>query len=160
MTGEPRSGYSVDTNIIIDWRIRYYPEDVFPGLWRSIDDLVATGHLILADEVATELERGDDDCHGWAKSCDGLIAPSDDLVLDIVAKIAREFEDWSSEQANWADPYVIGHAHARGWTVVTNERFSTSPLPARTKIPNVCERLAVPCVNFIDWARAEGWTFG
>jgi len=160
MTPASPPGYSVDTNIIIDFRVRFYPEDVFPGLWRSIDSLIDEGRMILADEVATELERGDDDCHEWAKRTTGLIAPSDDAVLSVVEKIAIDYEDWASEQANWADPYVIGHALSRGWTVVTNERFSTSPRPDRTKIPNVCEKLGVPCLSFLDWARSEGWTFG
>lgn len=152
-------GYSVDTSIIIDLRVRYYPPDVFPGLWQNIEDLIDAGRMIVADEVSTELQRGDDDCHDWVKGAPGLIAPSDGEVLGVVAKVATDFEDWSSEQANWADPYVIGHAHSRGWTVVTSEKMSLSPLPGRTKIPNVCQHLAVPCMTLLEWARAEGWTF-
>lgn len=139
--------------------VRYYPQDVFPGLWQNIEVLIADGRINVADEVATELDRGDDDCHTRAKNTAGLIAPSDDQVLNVVGTIATDFEDWSSETANWADPYVIGHAHARGWTVVTSEKLSLSPLPERTKIPSVCQHLSVPCVNFLEWVRAEGWTF-
>ncbi len=152
-------GYSLDTNVVIDGRVRRYPPDVFKRLWDSLTTLVVDGRAVIADEVLFELGRGDDDCHEWARLQPGLVAPSDGAVLDVVAEIAREFPDWSSEQQNWADPFVIAHGRCRGWTVVTDEHWSRSPISARTKIPNVCHYFNIKCVSFLDMARREGWTF-
>jgi hypothetical protein len=150
-------GYSLDTNIIIDGRVRRYPPDVFTSLWDQFDALIAAGRAIVADEVLWELGRGDDDCHDWCKAQVGLVAGYGDEELEVVAQIAEDFPDWSSERVNWADPFVIAHAATRGWIVVTDEHWSRSPLPERAKIPNVCHHLGVECIGFLDMARREHW---
>lgn len=160
-TPEPAaaSGYSFDTNVVIDGRVRRYPPDVFPSVWQNIEGLVAARRVVIAEEVRFELERGDDDCHQWASSRQGLVVAADDGVIALVARITADYPDWVSEQANWADPFVIAHAWHRGWTVVTEERLSRSPIQARTKIPNVCQDYDVPCLTFVELARRENWIF-
>lgn len=152
------TGYSFDTNIIIDGRVRRYPPDVFTRLWAQFDGLIADGRAVVSDEVLWELGRGDDECHDWCKAQTNLVGATGDDELEIVERIAAEFPDWSSERANWADPFVIAHAATRGWGVVTGESWSRSPLPERTKIPNVCHHLGIECVSFLDMARRESWT--
>jgi len=76
-----------------------------------------------------------------------------------VAQITHDFQEWVSEQENWAGPFVVAHARCRKWAVVTNERWSRSPIPSRVKIPNVCDRYGVECLSFIDLIRREEWTF-
>lgn len=56
-----------------------------------------------------------------------------------------------------ADYYLVGHALARGDTVVTLEIASTSL--KRVKIPNVCIPLGVPCINPFEMLRRERATF-
>lgn len=159
MSGPVSEGYSIDTNVVIDGRGRSYPPDVFGTLWDRVETLVAEGRAIAADEVAWELGRGDDDCHAWATALVGFVVPTEDDELAVVARISVDYPDWSSQQANWADPFVIAHAFTRGWTVVTNERFSRSPIPARISIPNVCADFGIECISFVEMARRESWVF-
>lgn len=154
-----RLGYSFDTNIVIDGRVRRYPPDVFPRLWDNLTNLIADGRALVADEVLFELSRGDDECHAWAQAQEGLVVAADQAVLELVEEIAVAFPEWSSEQQNWADPFVIGHAWLREWTVVTDEHWSRSPLAERAKIPNVCQHFGVECVSFLELARRESWQF-
>lgn len=155
--GEKPVGYSIDTMIIIDGRIRRYPPDVFGQLWANLETLIHDGRAVVADEVVFELERGHDDCRDWAVDQPELVAASDDAVLECVQMIAERFPDWSSERQNWADPFVIAHAYTRGWAVVTEEQWSRSPLQERTKVPNVCHALGVECMDFLGMMRREGW---
>jgi hypothetical protein len=157
--GPNLSGYSIDTNVVIDGRVRRYPPDVFEGLWEDIADLIADGRAIIAEEVLYELGRGDDDCHDWAKSESGLVAPATAEVIACVAEIAKEFPDWVSGTVNEADPWVIAHAWCREWAVVTHEQWSGSPLTKNAKIPNVCAQFDVECIDFVELARRERWTF-
>lgn len=152
-------GYSLDTNIVIDGRVRRYPPDVFPQVWDRLTELIEAERAVVCEEVHWELGRGDDECHAWAAAQDGLVVPSDEAVLEFVEQVVLEFPDWSSDTGNWADPFVIAHAAVREWVVVTDEHRSRSPVPARTKVPNVCEHFGIECVNFLDFARREGWSF-
>jgi hypothetical protein len=151
-------GYSLDTNIIIDGRVRRYPPDVFKRLWDQFSALIAAGRAVVADEVLYELSRGDDECHDWCAAEPNLVAATGDDELAVVVQIAADFPDWSSEGKNAADPFVIAHASTRGWAVVTDERWSRSPEPRNVNIPNVCRHLGVECLTFLEMARREGWT--
>jgi hypothetical protein len=149
----------MDTNIVIDGRARRYPPDLFSRLWACMDSLIAAGRIVIAEEVLSELGKGDDDCHEWAKAESGLVVPATSGVVDCVQDIAKQFPDWVSGTKNEADPWVIAHAYWREWTVVTDERWSRSPLTKNAKIPNVCAAFNVECINFLELARREGWSF-
>ncbi len=59
-------GFCIDTCALIDlWR-RYYPPDVFPGLWADIEKLIGQGRLIAPREVLEELRGVDDEMLEWA----------------------------------------------------------------------------------------------
>lgn len=59
--------YSVDTSALLDgWR-RYYPPDVFPPVWKKLDELIEDKILIASEEVLFELKRKDDDVYSWAR---------------------------------------------------------------------------------------------
>jgi len=55
------SGYCIDTSAIIDlWRRKYAP-DVFPSLWKNLENLISQGFLIAPRKVFEELEKQDDE---------------------------------------------------------------------------------------------------
>lgn len=54
-----------------------------------------------------------------------------------------------------ADPFVIAKAKIIDGTVVTNEANK----PNGAKIPNICERFNVKCINLEQFMEFEGWTF-
>jgi len=152
-------GYSLDTNIIIDARNRWYPPELFPGLWQNIERLIAAGRAIVTREVAEELVRGDDDCAAWATSFPGFVAEADEVIVGVVTRIVSDFPAWSSVNTNWADPFVIAHGETRGFVVVTHERWSNSSVLGQEKIPNVCARYGLPCIGLTDLISEEGWSF-
>ena len=152
--------YVLDTNVVIDGRIRWYRPASFATLWQNVEQLVVNGRALCPREVQTELERGDAACLAWVKSMNGLVQESDTNVLTRAAAITAQFPLWVTPTANYADPFVIAHAQARGWTVVTAERRA-GPTVAEPnlRIPNVCDHFGVACINLPDLIEAEGWTF-
>ncbi len=48
-------------------------------------------------------------------------------------------------------------ARVKGYTVVTLETMAASN--ERTRIPNVCAKYGIPCIDLIGLMDAEGWTF-
>ena len=151
--------YSIDTSALVDgWR-RYYPPDIFPGLWDRIGESVEDGRIIATDEVLVELEKGDDDLYKWALAQKRMFVPLDEDVqnaaMDILAKhplVPR------NALGPIADPFVIALAQIRGCTVVSGEIWTNSP--NKTKIPNVCSALGIKHINFLELIREHRWVFG
>lgn len=54
-----------------------------------------------------------------------------------------------------ADPFVVASARVRRGSVVTEE----SSKPNAAKIPNVCERFGIECMNLEDLLGRLGWRF-
>jgi len=152
--------YSIDTSALLDGWIRYYPPDIFPGLWRRLEALVATGDLAAIDEVLRELEKKDDDVHAWAKRQEGMWVAIDDDVQAAVAEILGQFEQLAGELKNrsFADPWVIALAQVHGCTVVTGEQPSGKL--TRPRIPDVCDALGIRCITLLELIREEQWVFG
>lgn len=151
--------YSIDTSALLDgWR-RYYPPDVFPGLWSEIDDLIALGELRATEEVFHELERKDDDVAAWARERDELFVAIDEDIQEAVRGILGVYPKLIDTRANRsaADPFVIALAFVQGCAVVTGERATGSP--ERPNIPDVCDAFEIQCLSLLQLVREEGWRF-
>jgi uncharacterized protein YacL len=155
----PFEGYCIDTNALVDlWR-RLYPIDVFPSLWKNIEELARSGKLIAPREVLKELEQVDDDLLKWVKKHGRMIVGLETEQLDRVKEILRVFPTLIEPNKTIpdADPFVIALAMTESVVVVTNERMAGPG--ARPKIPNVCSRYGVKCLNLLDFFREQKWNF-
>ena len=151
--------YSIDTSGLLDGWKRYYPPELFPGVWEKLGELVEDGALRASEEVLVELERRDDEVLAWARGQDGLIVPLDDEVQGAVAEILQlhpRLVGMGGRRAA-ADPFVIALARVHGCTVVTGE--SRSGNLNRPRIPDVCAALEIPCLRLVDLMREERWVF-
>ncbi|MGA2478937.1 MAG: DUF4411 family protein [Spirochaetia bacterium] len=151
--------YSVDTSSILDaWR-RYYPPDVFPALWTSMDILIAGGSLRATDEVRVELERKDDEVLAWAAGRDGFFVELDDRIQMAVTNILSQYPKLLDTRSNrsGADPFVIALAQIENSAVVTGERLTNSLL--RPNIPDVCRELGIRSMNILELIREQNWHF-
>lgn len=152
--------YSIDTSGLLDgWR-RYYPIDVFPGIWAKLDGLIESGNLIATEEVYYELERQDDKVFEWARERRSMFLPIDEDIQLFVADILRKYDRLVNTQKgrSAADPFVIALAQQHGCTVVTGE--SRSYKLHRPKIPDVCDALGLKCIRMLDLFREQGWQIG
>ena len=152
--------YSIDTSALLDGWGRYYPPDVFPGLWRRLEGLISDGHLRASEEVRVELERKADDVFEWARDQDGFFVSIDARIQPAVSSILAAFQKLVDTRANRSagDPFVIALAQTEKCTVVTGER-ATGQLD-RPNIPDVCQVLGIPCIGLLQLIRNEGWSFG
>jgi len=152
-----QDGYCIDTNALIDIHNHYYPPDIFPGLWKDIEELVNQGVLIAPGEVFSEICAKDDGLAKWviAKKSKMIIALDTDQI-QIVQSIVKNFPgliDYNRTIPD-ADPFVIALAKCRSWSVITSEKPSNSIV--KPKIPNVCKSLNVKCIKILDFFRESG----
>lgn len=160
-------GYCIDTSAVIDlWR-RVYAPDVFPSVWKEIENLISQGYLIAPREVLNELERyfdKNDELLKWAKKHKRMFKDLDDAQLQQVQNILKEFQRFVDEtkETPEADPFVIALAMSKRWTVITSEQpanLNANP-GARPKIPNVCEHYNVKCIyQLLEFFRERKWKF-
>lgn len=151
--------YTVDTSILIDLEQRY-PRDVFPSAWEALEDLIDSGRACICSEVLEEVKRGSDELVDWAVNYPGLTCPLEDDDIAIAAAIAEEYPDWVRADKNAADPFLIAHGQTAGRVVVTDERRAgPGAINRNLKVPNIADIRGVRTLTFVEFARAEGWSF-
>ena len=104
--------YSVDTSAFLDAWVRYYPLDVFPGMWQQMDRAAKNGTLLASDEVLRELEKKDDGAHGWVKT-----------RPEILVKLDKEIEVHVSDIIRRYPRLGFGWGPLRGWSPVAGCSF-------------------------------------
>lgn len=89
----------------------------------------------------------------------GFFTEPDPFVQNIFRQVA-DYVDGNYEQhqaskfLDDADPWLIAHAKAYSGRVVTFE--TSAPTSKKPKIPDVCEKLDVKCLNVYEMARELG----
>jgi hypothetical protein len=154
-----KARYCIDTSSILEAWARRYPRDVFQGFWDDFEELAASGHAIIAEEVFKELTKKDDGAAEWAASIPGFVVDFDQQQETLLIPIMGRFPKLAKEGSNRnrADPFVIALAQMLNIVVVTQEDPGTENKP---KIPWVCDQLKVEWIDIIDLIRVEGWTYG
>ena len=174
---ESENLYIIDSSSLIEIQ-RRYPIDIFPSVWKHLHELVMDGKLIAPVEVKKELLEGYDSLKGWIHTHEGMFRDfDDDLIIRTQSILGRfpRMADSESEKLYNADPFIIALAlllqekpqrelvpHII--TVVTDERGKLGTNPKlhennMKKIPDVCEKYGIECMDHIGIFRKEGWMF-
>jgi hypothetical protein len=152
--------YSFDTSALIDGLERYYPANIFDGLWQAVDSLISDGRFFASTEVWEEIKKKDESVKKWAEPRrSDVFIDTDATTTKEVQKILDKFPRlvMSGGRRNRADPFVVAVASLRKATVVTGE--GSDGTMNKPKIPYVCQQLNIPCVTFTEFISAEDWKF-
>lgn len=155
--------YSIDTNSLMDWQARYFPADVFPGLFANMDQLVASNRLVAPELVREEAAKvGTTGLQEWVEAHASMFVGTSTLLQRAIA-IQGQFPGLRDPKAEFeeADAYVIALAQLRGGIVVSQETSASEKhRPRRTHyIPDVCRELGISCFNLLGLMRSERWKF-
>lgn len=156
--------YIIDTCSIIDL-FRLYPSDIFPKLWKKLDELIKDNRIISHILVFEELSKKSDDAYKWAKDRKNMfkgITPQQTKIMKDIAYKFPELIDPNKEID--ADPWLIALALEKEEhkkliprteikVIVTEERFK----PNKVNIPFVSKKFGIECINIIGLMRKEGW---
>jgi Domain of unknown function (DUF4411) len=156
--------YLLDSNIFIQAKNLHYGFDFCPAFW---DWIVAenTNNVVFSiEKVHDELVAGGDSLSQWAQARGATLfqAPDADVVtgLGTVAAWAGAGNYEPSAVSLFlqvADYYLVAHALAKQFTVVTHEIPSNST--KRIKIPNACAAVGVKVISPYEMLRTEGARF-
>lgn len=149
---DERVVHCLDTSALINpWNL-YYAPDLVPGYWRDIPRLVSEGRVVISEEVREEIAKVDDDLKKWTRENVATWHPLTDDIQIVVTEIMDRWGQLVDTRKNRsrADPFVIATAKVIGATVVTTEKHGTLKDP---RIPYVCARLSVPCIDVYAFVR-------
>ena len=159
--------YLLDANVFIQAKNEYYGFDIVPAFWDWLIQSNTNGTVFSIEKVGAELCDYADELADWAKAriqAGGFFLPPDEPVLAAL----RDLADWANAQPftqaavneflRSADYYLVAHALAHQFVVVTQERFEPAAT-RRVKIPNACNAFGVQSTNTYDMLRVEGAKF-
>ncbi len=158
--------YVADTSALIEIQ-RKYPNDVFGMLWTNLSNLAKNDRIIAPKLVFEEIKRfaREDYLKTWASNHKKIFIDPTSMHILKVKEILAQFPKLidASNEYEQADPYVIALALCENpqsrlfenvRIVVTEESFTRE-----NKIPFVCAKLRVQCINTLTLFRQEGWKF-
>ncbi len=152
--------YVFDSNTLIKIFNHYY-RNQFPSFWEKFDEYVDNGKIISVRAVKTELKNGRDLLADFVMTNNIFDMPTNNET-DFITEIfeIENFQNLISKKARLqgkevADPYLIARAKILDICVVTEEKLK----PNAAKIPNVCQKFNVCCVNLEQFMKDEGWSF-
>ncbi len=144
--------YLLDSNVFIEAKNAYYGFDFVPAFWEWLDVEHANGNVFSIDNVRDELLEGQDELSDWAKARGReFFLPLDEAVLASLSMIATWARSGDYEEIavnaflKDTDYYLVAHAHAHGFDVVTLEIPSAST--RKIKIPDACNAHKVNWIN-------------
>ena len=154
--------YCFDSGALITPHRYRYPIDMFPLLWDRLTETFCGGRVFLCKEAFDEIVDRGDKLSGWIEERKNqnplLVRETLNEIWQLGTEIARANPKMAiSRSGKAADPSVIAHAKIAGATVVTEENSSGNP--DGQKVPNVCERMDVRCINFLEFMRDENYRF-
>ena len=156
--------YLLDANVFMDAKNRYYGLDFCPAFWDWLIKKNAQGDVFSIEKVGDEIEAVDDELAGWAaQRRTGFFLQPDPAMLPALAIVSR----WANSQRyepvavntflQLADYYLVAHALAHSYTVVTLEIASSST--KKIKIPDACIGLGIKCMSPFEMLRRESARF-
>lgn len=165
--GNPNHTYLLDANVFIQAYRLYYAFDLAPGFWSKLAIHAQDGQVKSVDRVLDEINMKDDELKKWTNREFGRWF-EDTRQQDVLGAYAsiigwaqkesyKERAKKDFAQANNADAWVVAHALAKGFIVVTQERYNAE-IKRKIPIPNVCHKFGIRCLNTFEMMRELNMT--
>jgi len=158
--------YVIDTSSLIRLN-KENPLDVFPTVWKRLEELAKNGRLIAPREVLDEIVRRDDQLKAWAKKQKGMFKEPTQSQTEQVRDILSKYPSIVNvDKLHSADPWVIALtldlANNPQKTLMTIKRIVVTEERLRGNqitIPFVCQQYSIEAIDIVDMFRTESWKF-
>ncbi len=149
---------------------------MLPGIWKDIEALISTGRIVAPEYVKSEINRQDDDLKDWVNDHSEMFESTGPELLAMTGVVVNRFTRTAnamSQKPDHADPFVIGLAmklakqtrfEPRTIVVIAEEKSKLAENPGLRdseieKIPDVCQKLGIPCASHLEMFKREGFRF-
>jgi predicted nucleic acid-binding protein len=158
--------YLVDSNVLIAAKRNHYRFGTFPCFWDWIVAQHANGKVFSVKAVEKEILDAKDDLSTWIAKIPTAFLPPDAATAVSAATLTAWVQDPAriftpsavSDFFSAADYWLVAHAAAHGFSVVTHE-VADPYCRRRVKIPDACNALGVTWLDPFDMLAAESASF-
>lgn len=155
--------YLIDTNIFIESSNRHYAIDICPGFWDFMDEMSHLGNVKSIIQVYDEFTPDIEELKNFRERLKnrGFFLQIEDITPDSYNNVTTTLQKMGYVQqaiadfSAQADYFLIALALQENYTIVTQEARTQAIAKTRIKIPNVCERLGIECIDIIEFLRHE-----
>jgi hypothetical protein len=161
--------YLLDANVFIEAKKRHYGLDFCPAFWDWLVMENAAGRVYSIEKVEDEIQAGADELSVWAASRgpDFFLRPDDAVTRALVTvsawAVGQTGVRYEAAAVNsfLGDPdyYLVSHALAHGYTVVTHEIRGNVNARREIKIPDACDGVGVIPISPFEMLRLSGERF-
>ncbi len=152
--------YLLDADVFIRAKNLHYGLDFCPAFWDWLIAGNAAGKVFSIEKVGDEVQAVADELSEWAdERGNGFFLQPDASVFPALGAVSSWANSGEYEPAaastflQVADYYLVAHAHAGSYTVVTHEVPSASK--RKIKIPDACIALGIKCMTPYEMLRTE-----
>lgn len=153
--------YLLDANVFIQAKNLHYGFDFCPAFWDWLVRENIAGKVASIEKVKDEVNGVEDELSEWVSSL------NKNFFLPVDSAVTNQFQTvsiWASTQSydpaaintflQIADFYLVAHAKAHNFTLVTNEKPGNNSVK-KIKIPDACFALNISCINPYEMLRRE-----
>ena len=152
--------YLLDASVFVQANNEHYGMDFCPAFWQWLEIANRNGIVLSIQEVTDELK--DPDLTNWKnKSGYKLLLPAADAAhlqaFNTVQKCLQSLNYSTGRIRRFmrgADPHLIAYALEHRYTIVTHEK-PASEADKRVKIPDVCNKFGIECIDPFEMLRRE-----
>jgi hypothetical protein len=152
--------YLLDADVFIAAKNLHYGLDFCPAFWEWLIAANGADQVFSIEKVGDEIAAGGDDLSTWAASRgQSFFLTPNTKVLPALGTVSKWVtgQDYEPAAVNTflqvADYYLVAHALAHGYILVTHEK--AAPSAKKVKIPNVCIGLKIKCMTPYEMLRLE-----
>lgn len=152
--------YLLDANVFIQAKNLHYGLDFCPAFWQWLIESNKSEIVFSIEKVGDEINAGADQLADWAAQRDeGFFLQPDNAILPALGMVSQWVTQNGYDPAavntflQIADYYLIAHAVAHNFVVVTHEKAAGSK--KKIKIPDVCIGLGIKCMTPFEMLRHE-----
>ena len=164
---ENKNFYIIDSCSLIDLN-RHNPIDLFPSLWKKIEELIKSNMMVSHIQVFNEITQQDDKLTEWIKKYKSIFRNVTQRQAEIVWEILKKYPSFVKIDNQYdADSWLIALAKEIKEDPQQSLSFNIKRLIVteeslrgnQIKIPFVCKEFGIDCINRIDMIRQEKWRF-
>lgn len=151
--------YLLDANVFIQAKNLHYGFDFCPAFWEWLIHQHKAKAVFSVEKVFDELKAGADPLAEWAEARPDFFVKPDEAVVPKLQAVSNWAAGAGYDPAavttflQVGDYYLVAHALAHNFTVVTHEIPANST--KKIKIPNACIQLGIKCMNPYEMLKAE-----
>jgi len=156
--------YVIDTNSLLEGSFnRKYEKKYFPVHWKNFEKLWKERTIVSIELVLIELTKSEekrDEIYSWAEeNKDGFISQTEDVKITLI-DLFKKYPGWSENSkanATWADGELVAFAKTHSLILVTEEKIRNNFMDdnKNSKIPDLCKKEEIECIDFLELIKKE-----